>query len=442
MMGKIIFVYDIFRDNEVLEAKRCIYMTVYALFKRAFDLEVTAPQFSLGMTNIFEDLRNKYADVTWPEVYFELPEVIEKEYAKLLDRDAIYVSYEAPEWLFRVWRKYNIKYIDLRLSYLRFLPDIPVMISSNIPSLVKSIGKFEIADSDILFEANLLKASYKFRHFTDWKNCGQYKDSLIIIGQTSSDTSLMVQGHSDVIKLQDYHSEICEILSRYKSIFYKPHPFSLAEHRESERSYIQKITGKEIPLCTENFYNLVAQDFRVDFLALSSGAVKEAEYFGKKNYMLMSFPFAKQTTNDSVKYVNVESYYFFSPKFWQECLADELSIVEKCQHYRDPHTNIMRNHHNASWSFNQFYYENRSSVVESICANGQPISSFVLGNHIFRDSLDRIKDSLNVKYYKFTYRRYKVLSKITFGKTRKRYKKKRAEMKQRLRDIRQFLKGN
>ena len=38
------------------------------------------------------------------------------------------------------------------------------------------------------------------------------------------------------------------------------------------------------------------------------------------------------------------------------------------------------------------------------------------------------------------YWRYKILSKITFGKTRKKYKEKRKELKQKLKQVRRFRK--
>ena len=42
----------------------------------------------------------------------------------------------------------------------------------------------------------------------------------------------------------------------------------------------------------------------------------------------------------------------------------------------------------------------------------------------------------------FSYYRYKLLSKITFGKMRKHYKKKRKEMKAKLKEERRFWSGN
>ena len=193
-MKRVLFVDDIFRD-EILEARKCIFKTLFALFKRAFDIDIQAPRFSTSEFQVFATLRNKHNNLTWEDVYWGLPQDIEQEYIKLLDlEETIYISYEAPEWLYKVWQKYNVKYIDLRLSYLRFLPDIPVMVSTNIPSMITTTKALDIKEEDILLEANLLKGNYNFRHYTDRKNCARYMNSLIIIGQTDRDTSLMEIG--------------------------------------------------------------------------------------------------------------------------------------------------------------------------------------------------------------------------------------------------------
>ncbi len=52
-----------------------------------------------------------------------------------------------------------------------------------------------------------------------------------------------------------------------------------------------------------------------------------------------------------------------------------------------------------------------------------------------------LREVLKEKKYKRKYLKYKILSKITFGKKRKKYKEKRREMKARLKEIKAFYKG-
>lgn len=445
-MNSFIFVDDIFRQ-EISEARFCIYKTLQALFKRAFDSEIVAPRFSA--TNIFSPLMKKHADIDWTSVYFSLPEEIEKEYISLLDKNAIYISYEAPLWLFKIWKQHNIKYIDLRLSYLRFLPDIPVMISTNIPSMISVLEQFILQEKDITLEADLCQASYHFRHFRDWHNLRRFENSLIFIGQTPSDTSLMKEGYARVITIEDYESVLRKMLSQYQKIFYKPHPFTTPQHQAKEIAFLNRISGQKIQTIQANIYNLFSQDFPIDFVGLSSGALKEAYFFGKKSFMLMDYPFEYHKTKKDINYANISSYYFFSPLFWQKCLKDEVSIKSPCSQYRDPHANLMREHHNASWGFNQFYYENRLSTYDLLTAWGTisskvftPQNINILNNKFmdFNNVTQNIKKIANFPRIRRNYYRCKVLSKITWGKTQQYYRQQSDILHQQVRQIREFLK--
>jgi 5-methylcytosine-specific restriction endonuclease McrBC GTP-binding regulatory subunit McrB len=54
--------------------------------------------------------------------------------------------------------------------------------------------------------------------------------------------------------------------------------------------------------------------------------------------------------------------------------------------------------------------------------------------------LAQVKNAINYNKNRWKYWRYKVLSKITFGKIRKKYKEKRRVFKEKLRQAREFLK--
>ena len=55
--------------------------------------------------------------------------------------------------------------------------------------------------------------------------------------------------------------------------------------------------------------------------------------------------------------------------------------------------------------------------------------------------LTLVRETANYLKNKITYWRYRLLSKITFGKKRRKYKQKRKELKTRLKQVRAFLKG-
>ncbi|MDO5387015.1 MAG: glycosyltransferase, partial [Pseudomonadota bacterium] len=90
-----------------------------------------------------------------------------------------------------------------------------------------------------------------------------------------------------------------------------------------------------------------------------------------------------------------------------------------------------------------FYGENRyqnilqisyfDNLVGNICVPHNKASIY--------DNENIIKDIGNYTKNKIRYWRYRLLSKITFGKKRKKYKQKRKELKVRLKQVRAFLKG-
>ena len=367
MIKKIYFVDDIFR-KEIASARFCIYKTLTAIFRRSFNLNITP--LSFGIDNNINNLQEKYKHIDWTEVYFSAPADFEIDYVSLLDNQALYLSYEAPLWLYSIWEKYNINYIDLRLSYLRFLPDIPVMFSTNIQSSFLTLNNYSIDDEDIIYEASICKASYNFRHFKDHYNVGKYKNSLIFIGQTDSDTSLMKLGATRPQRVSDYTSELTKLYYKYKNVFYKPHPYAKKEHINYEHTKLRKIFNRSISICNENFYNLVSQDFCIDFIGISSGALQEAKYFNKNSIELMPYPFHSLVSTEMYRYINIESVMFFSPKFWQELLSGILPINSPCKFHRKIYPNLMRSHHNESWGYNSFFFENRKSTNEMLKARG------------------------------------------------------------------------
>ena len=437
MYKKVYFVDDIFR-KEIAEARQCIFKTLYAIFKRAFNITIKAPAYD---NDIFKPIRERYKDWDWTKVYFGLPKEVEEEYVSLLDKDAIYLSYEAPIWLYKIWKKYHIKYIDLRLSYLRYLPDIPVMFSTNIKSAFRILKSKELQVKDLILEADLCKASYNFRHFRDWHNLKRYEGGLIFIGQTDKDTSLMCEGRTSVVKLKDYETKIKEILPKYEKIFYKPHPFASVKHKEEEINYITSISKKTIPIIKDNFYNLATQDYKIDFIGLSSGALQEAEMFGKVAYQLMDYPFSSNKSTEDLTYININAFYFFSPKFWQEMLDKELLVQDKCNEYREPHANMMRDFHNASWGFNEFYFENRLSTNDQLQAWGT-VSSKLINNFNALTKTDNIvRDVANFSKNRFNYYRCRLLANLTFGRMRAHYINKKKAMKQKIQRVKTFMGG-
>ena len=104
----------------------------------------------------------------------------------------------------------------------------------------------------------------------------------------------------------------------------------------------------------------------------------------------------------------------------------------------------MREHHNASWGFNEFYFENRLSTNNQLTAWGT-ISSKIIDYYYNtlkpKENNNIIKDIANYSKNRFNYYRCRLLANVTFGKMRKHYKNKKKELKAKIKAVRRFLKS-
>lgn len=363
-MKDIIFIDDFFRI-EHWQAKRFIYDVINASVKAVFGFEILYPRQDKSNRIINIDKLYEIAGFQpdnksfWVGYYYQIPASVENHLSEILPQDAIYISYEAPPWLTNLLNKNNLKYIDIRLSYLRFMSDIPVLISTNIPELSELIlNEYKLRDSEIIFEADLLKATLK-HNIGGGKKYNFVDNALIILGQTEQDTSLLSKTKiNETAKFSDFRAIIKENSEKFSKILYKQHPFSSETHKKFELDVLKQITGKQIQLINNNVYELFSLPFKMKFLGLSSGALVEAKYFGCNSETLLKFPFSQEIKNNYSKFVNISSHYFFSPKFWQECLKSYFEIKEPFNSYHSQYPNIMRNYHNVSWDYGKLISKN------------------------------------------------------------------------------------
>ncbi len=90
----------------------------------------------------------------------------------------------------------------------------------------------------------------------------------------------------------------------------------------------------------------------------------------------------------------------------------------------------------AEYAYLWWQYARKTPFYEEILARLTAFQIQSQGGSI----VDLIRRVMHYRRDKIKYWRYKILSKITFGKRRKRYKQKRRELKEQLRQTRQFMK--
>lgn len=374
-MYNFIFLDDILRKDYKRD-RLTVYRMIEASLKVVFDKEIE--YYQKNQDNYFIDV-NKFLKLAqydetdsqfWVKHYYKLPPEAEEYLVQNMPKDAIYFSYEAPEWLEDIMLKYEFKYIFLRMSYIRYLSDIPMLISSNIPEVIDKVkSKYKFKQHEIIFETDLFK-SMIFHNLNRPNIMEKYTfldNSLVILGQTDFDASLKNKDKPDsVIRLYDYKDELINKFENFSTILYKPHPYAKKEHVQNEFDLLKDISKGNINKINTNVYEMFSLPFNTAFLGLTSGSLREAQYFGKDSGTLAPFPFEMQENNNSIHLINVKAHYIYSPKFWEDILGNYSKVIHSFENYHPEIPNLTRNLCAVSWNYGKLLSKHYITIREPI----------------------------------------------------------------------------
>ena len=164
-------------------------------------------------------------------------------------------------------------------------------------------------------------------------------------------------------------------------------------------------------------------------------AQKNTEFYHDQNVLNIAFNYNCLILPDTW---NVQAHIKYYPKYRQQlpiniiALYDEYEQIPAIIHYtsqpkvwHDPYKQWA----NIWWEYARKtpFYE---ILLKDLCKNGTtpPTSNSSADVKLF-------KDMVNYNYDKWLYRKYKILSKITFGKTRKKYRQLKKEIKWHLKKV-------
>lgn len=242
-----------------------------------------------------------------------------------------------PIWLNSRLKNDDIKYINIRLSPIRFARDLMFVIETNLPK--RNIKNWSVSYEQLKFEAGLVKS--KIRH--DGKGL-KITEGLIFLAQTHDDASI-ISSDNKFLTISNFELKI-QKLSNTSKLYYKPHPYSLANSKK-ELYFLKKILGYNPEIIKDNIYNLMAADNNLSFLGISSGALQEAEFFNKTAYIL----------HKSICNFKDESVYhctsndFISFNFWLNLLG--INDIDEI-HIKSMENSMMRHLHNAWWEYSDY----------------------------------------------------------------------------------------
>lgn len=293
-----------------------------------------------------------------------------------------------PKYLKEVVNKAGAYFLDIRISPLRFASDLYIAIQTNDPHLEQRIKNFEIKYEEIQLEASLVKASV--RHLRRYSPHNyEYNDSIIFLGQTPDDASLISCENNRFISLEDFSQKIESILNsefnKNCRLLYKPHPSAPPDHLEKEIMLLRRNTGKDVQLCRENIYILLGSDDKCKFMGISSSALQEATFFDKESYILY------KPICDLREYTQIRFNDFISPYFWKHVLYSPKKL--KLNKYPYNYPSMLRHLHNVWWGYSEYLIKDKHFYAEIFRAFGffEEISMLNKKIHQIEEQLNRLE---------------------------------------------------
>ena len=219
--------------------------------------------------------------------------------------DALVISFELPPLLRQCLEICDIPYIDIAIGPFRFLPDLSMLIRSNIGHVVNGLGRFSVSDTErfvysgrvLAFMARRVKEEYPL-------------NTILLIGQVGDDVSLIRNGK--YIGYADFESQLMEHLRVAEKVLYKPHPYASRTHIIKEYMLLKRLAKKAGSKCIRtniNIYMLMAMESITKIVSLTSSASLEARFFNKEGVILGTYPFPIFGLNEyemtSVVYVDI-----------------------------------------------------------------------------------------------------------------------------------------
>lgn len=287
------------------------------------------------------------AEPDWAELYHAVPEAAADYLARHIPPGALVISYEMTPWLRAVVDRAGNDWLDLRLSPLRFASDLYLAVRTNRPELYAALKRHAQSAQAIHCEAMLLTAQIRHRRRYAENNLA-LDGAVVWIGQTEADAAI-VNARGRFARIGDFRGEFLRAVGS-APVWYRAHPDGGA-FADREHQQIERFLGHPIKRCDDETYDLLAGDAQVKLVGLSSGALQEAEWFGREAVSLMD-PVCRPTFEDGFDtggYLHIASHDFVSEPLWADLLADGQrrpgAVVMPPRH------NMLRELHNAWWGY-------------------------------------------------------------------------------------------
>lgn len=342
---------ELLKTNELINLQR----EVYSAYNLYFDPQKVE-------ASIFGGVPVDY----WMQICFAEPNSQMLELTQKYFKDSLVICREPSYIIKKSLLALNIPFIEMAIHSVRYLDDLVIGFTSNIDTIYEKLKDYEVNKELFYFHADLLKAE-AYRRWSYFYNPVQ-KKTAIFFAQTQVDRSLLDFKNKKLVSFIDYSNNFYQLTKDYEEVYYKPHP-----HYKDEKiiEYLKQF--KNVKIFTDNIstYDLLSFPNIKKCVAISSGTINEARYFGKitESYLGQPYHYSdeiedKQSLDKSIHYISIHKEYLKS-KFWADILSPIIETNSIYNINTDLVSNKMRRIIGASWG----YDDNDSCQVNSLISN-------------------------------------------------------------------------
>lgn len=288
--------------------------------------------------SVYEALKLPLDIHSWPFIYGMtdvMPDSLEYSLLRFYNGGLV-IGFELPPYLKSFFDRNGIYYINCEISPIRFMDDLLIRFESNSVTVNQSIKQYEVNEDEVLLYAGLIKSG-GVRRLSSIPSNG----TLLLLLQTKFD-KVLIDGKG-FAKINDYIDDLYEVSQNYTNVLVKHHPLQ----RQDQLNDIIRDSVEKVSVTNENFYNLVSHDNVEGVIALSSGCLDEAKYFGKNVHCLM-----RRNESNNIVTTQVKSE-FYNPDFWRDILSDLVSVTSSDGIEIPFRANRLRKLLGISWGYNE-----------------------------------------------------------------------------------------
>lgn len=196
----------------------------------------------------------------------------------LLEADML-VGFELPPYLVAGAVRRDIPFVSVAPAPYRFLPDLLVSVSTNVPELARRLQVHHQSPEALLPAAAIFAAGRRRRLGAPLLSQGRFA---VFAGQMAVDAALVQDGR--IVSPLDHETAARSIAERMDRLFICPHPY------EADLGPLLELAGR-LPnaiLTRLPLYDLLVSPCVGDVVALSSSVLAEAALMGKTVHRLIT----------------------------------------------------------------------------------------------------------------------------------------------------------